>query len=130
MTSKGPFQPKASWGTWSEHGNIYRLLRGTCLCTLIFSEAATADTVQLLYLQPAPFLGVSYLNPVKLFLTYTEIKEASEAVTRRNAVERNGILPSVLHSRAPLQPETELTLITFSPDIQVPLYHTEKTNKT
>lgn len=45
-------------------------------------------------------------------------------------MERNGILPSALLSRAPLQTETELTQVTFNLDIQMPLYHTEKTNQT
>lgn len=49
----------------------------------------------------------------------TEIKQVSEAVTR------NSILPSALHSRARLQPETEPTQITVNLDIQMPLYHRE-----
>lgn len=42
---------------------------------------------------------------------YIKIKEASEAVTRRYALETNGVLPSALHSRDPLQPEIELKLL-------------------
>lgn len=53
-------------GKLADRGNKYRQ-RGTCLCTLSFSGAAAADAVQMLNLQSAPFLGFSYLNPVKLF---------------------------------------------------------------
>lgn len=42
---------------------------------------------------------------------------------------QNTILPSALHSRAPLLVD-ELTQITFSLDIQMPLYHIEKTTQT